>query len=355
MSYSTCKGSRRLSRRAFLLSAGFAAAGVAALASQGLNLSAFAAESTKLNVAASFYPMYDFATKIAGGRAEVSCLVPAGTEPHDWEPATDDIVNLSKADLLVYNGAGMESWVEDALESLAKEAPASVEASKGIELRKSDEEEEEEDGGAEGSAEHDHDHEEENDHDHSESEAADGESHEHHHGSIDPHVWLAPLNAKVELGNIRDALVEVDPDGKETYDANYETYAAEFDKLDQEYKDGLKDLKNNKIVVSHEAFGYLCDAYGLEQEGIEGINADSEPDAKRMAEIADYVRENNIKVIFSEELVSPKVAEAIASETGAEVLLLNPLEGLSDEEMAAGEDYFSVMRTNLEYLKKALA
>ena len=148
--------------------------------------------------------------------------------------------------------------------------------------------------------------------------------------------------------------VKADPDNKDYYEENYKTYAAAFDKLDRKYKDTLSALPNKSIVVSHEAFGYLCDAYGLTQMGIEGLSPDSEPDPARMAEIIDYVKENHVRVIFFEELASPKVAETIARETGAGIRVLNPLEGLSDEEIKGGADYFSVMEDNLKQLEAAL-
>lgn len=278
-----------------------------------------ASESTKLKVVASFYPMYDFAVKIGGDKAEVSDMVPAGTEPHDWEPSAADIKNLEEADLFVYSGAGMEHWANDVLQSLDNSKLVSVEASRGLTLRAG------------------HSHEE-----------------EHDHGQYDPHVWLSPVNAKKEMENIKDAYVKADPDNRDYYESNYKTYAAKFDELDQEYKDTLSALPNKDIVVSHEAFGYLCDAYGLNQMGIDGISPDSEPDPARMAEIIDFVKENNVKVIFFEDMVSPKVAETIASETGAKTEVLNPLEGLSDEELKNGEDYFSVMEINRKKLEEAL-
>jgi len=128
-----------------------------------------------------------------------------------------------------------------------------------------------------------------------------------------------------------------------------------IDKLDAEFKSGLEGLPHKNIVVSHEAFGYLCDDYGLTQLPIEGIEADAEPDAQQMAKITDFVKQNGVTTIFSEELVSPKVAQSIADATGASVEELNPLEGLSEEELASGDDYFSTMRENLDKLKKALA
>jgi len=279
----------------------------------------------KLKVIASFYPMYDFAVKIGGDRAEVACMVPSGTEPHDWEPSASDLKNLEEADLFVYNGAGMEHWAEDVLAGLEHKALVTAQASQGLTFLEG------------------HSHEEE-----------EREEESHDHGHYDPHVWLSPMNGKKEMENIKNAYIKADPDHKDYYEANYETYAARFDELDQSYKNTLDSLPNKDIVVSHEAFGYLCNAYGLNQMGIEGLSPDSEPDPARMAEIIDFVKERNVKVIFFEELVSPKVAEAVAKETGAVTQVLNPLEGLSDEELKKGADYFSVMEDNLKQLENAL-
>lgn len=287
-----------------------------------------AMESKKmLKVMASFYPMYDFAAKIGGDKAEVITLVPSGTEPHDWEPAAADIRNLEEADLFIYSGAGMEHWVDDVLASLDNKDLISVEASKGVALR---------DG-------HSHSHEEE-----------EGAGEPEEEGQYDPHVWLSPLNAEKEMENIKNAYIKADPDNRDYYEANYELYASRFADLNQKFKDTLSSLPNKDIVVSHEAFGYLCDAYGLNQVGIEGLSPDSEPSPARMAEIIDFVRANHVRVIFFEELVSPKVAETIAKETGSSVQVLNPLEGLSDEELESGADYFSVMEENLKRLEAAL-
>lgn len=318
-----------------------ALAAAAALSFGSLNL-AHAAETEntssdkKLNVMASFYPMYDFAVKVGGDKVEVTNMVPAGTEPHDWEPAATDIKNLEDADVFIYNGAGMEHWTEDVLDSLENKELKVVEASEGLTLLEGKEEEEETDAADSTS-------ESSSDEDTSDSEIV-----------YDPHVWLSPVNAKTEMENIKNAFVEADPDNKDYYEQNYETYAEKFDQLDQEYKDGLSDTKSKDLITSHEAFRYLCQAYGLNQVGIEGLSTDSEPDASRMDEIIKFAKENNIKTIFFEELVSPKVSETIADEIGAKTAVLNPIEGLTDEEISAGEDYFSVMETNLKTLEDAL-
>ena len=289
-------------------------AGSAAMTGTAATSSAAGTDGGKVKVVASFYAMADFAQKVGGDHVEVENLVPAGTEPHEWEPSSTDMTTIQSADLLVYNGADMEHWVDDTLTSLGDKAPASVKASDGIQLR----------GGEEA-------------------------------GESDPHVWLYPLNAKHELENIKDALSKADPDHASDYEANYEKYAAEFDELDKEFSDKLGAAPNKTIVVSHEAFGYLCDAYGLKQVPIAGMDAEGEPDAKTMASIIDQVKAQGIKVIFSEDLVSPKVAQQIADATGATCEVLNPLEGLTDEQLAKGEDYESVMRSNLDELVKALS
>ena len=285
-----------------------------------------AADDGRLRVLTSFYPMYDFACKIGGDCIDVTNMVPSGTEPHDWEPSTNDLKNLEKADVFIYNGADMEPWADDLLVSRSDTLHV-VEASENVELRTTD-----------GEHEHAHEH-----------EGAD-----HHHGDFDPHVWLDPENAKIEMEAIRDALCAADPENSTVFQSNYEKYAAELDALDAEFREKLASLPNRTIVVAHEAFGYLCDAYGLTQVGIEGLSPDSEPDPGRMAEVIDFVRDHSISTIFFEELVSPKVAEAIASETGAQAKMLSPLEGLSDEQAAAGADYFSVMHDNLAALMEAL-
>ena len=167
-------------------------------------------------------------------------------------------------------------------------------------------------------------------------------------------MWLAPENAKRELENIKDALAAADPGHKDDYQANFERYAAEFDQLDQEYREQIGAAAGKTLVVSHDAYGYLAQVYGLTVLPIAGMDAEGEPDAKTMAKIIDFVKENGVKTIFSEDLVSPKVAQQIADGTGAACRVLNPLEGLTDEQLRAGEDYVSVMRSNLAEIVAAL-
>ncbi|MDU4046699.1 MAG: zinc ABC transporter substrate-binding protein [Peptoniphilus harei] len=306
-----------------------------------------------LKVYASVYPMYDFAKKIAGDKLDVEMLMPQGTEPHGWEPDTDTIKNLENADMLIYNGAGLEDWTDKVIDSLSNKNLKVVEASEGVELIKSSHNHEEEEHDHE-AAEENHNHEAaENNHNH-ETHEEDHEHEGHNHGPMDPHVWTSPKNAKIEMENIKNAFCELDKENADYYESNYEKYAKMLDELDAKYKGKLGDLPNTTIVVSHEAYGYLCKDYGLNQLGIKGVNAETEPDAKKMAEIISYIKENKITTVFTEELIDPKVSKIIAEETGCEVKVLSPIEGLSEEQIKNKEDYFSIMEENLENLVGAL-
>lgn len=298
-----------------------------------------APSNDRINVVTTIYPVYDFATKVGGEAANVTILVPAGSEPHDWEPTPSDMVKIQQADIFIYNGAGMELWVDSILSSVTSEDLIVVNTSDTLALRPADTAHEEHEDGAE------------NAHDESEE----GALVEHDHGAYDPHTWLDPMNAKEQMRVIKEAFVQADPDRKTLYETNFETYATAFDQLDKEYSDAIDPLPCRNIVVAHEAFGYLCDRYGLTQIPIEGIAADSEPDAARMAEIIDFVNDNKVLVIFSEELLSPKIADAIAAETGASTDVLNPIGGLTEQQIKDGEDYFTIMRKNLKALVRALS
>ncbi|MDO5725432.1 MAG: zinc ABC transporter substrate-binding protein [Tissierellia bacterium] len=280
-------------------------------------------ETDKLQIYTSVYPMYDFAKRIAKDRADVINIIPAGQEAHGWEPSSKELNALETADVFIYNGAGLEHWVEKVLDNL-NENVIFLEASKGLELLEGH---------------HDHD---EHEHD------------EHDHGEYDPHTWLSIKNAIKEMENIKELLIKVDPENEEYFEENFQIEKAKFEELNRVFESELKDLKNRKIVVNHEAFGYLARDYNLEQIGIQGLNAETEPDPKRMAEIVEFIKDKKIDTVFTETLISSKVSETIANETGAKVLVLNPIEGLTEEELNDNKDYISIMKDNLESLLKAL-
>lgn len=307
--------------------------GASLVAGCGNNASKPALIDGKINVVTSFYPLYDFTKKIGGEHVNAINLVPAGVEPHDWSPKSRDMKNMTKAELFVYQGAGFEGWVNDYLKSLNNDSNVKVvEASQGVELLKAAEEDE-------------HEHENENEAGHKEK---------HDELQYDPHAWLSPVNAKKMSENIRDGLITVDPAHKADYEKNFDALAAQLTDLDKRYKQGLSAIKKKEIAVSHQAFAYLCHDYGLTQMPIMGLSPDSEPTAKDLQAMNAFIKEHDVKYIFFEELVSDKLAKTLAKDANIETMVLNPLEGLTEEQIKAGEDYISVMDHNLKNLLKAL-
>lgn len=300
----------------------------------------------KINIVASFYPLYDFASKIGGDHVNVVNLVPAGVEPHDWSPKSRDIQNLTKSDLFVYLGAGFEGWVHDTLDSLKKDSKTVVvEASRGIELLPGTEEEHGDEPGH---------NEKKDDHGHDEKQEEGKDEHGHDHGNTDPHVWLSPANAKQLAVNIKDALIQVDAAHKADYEANFKKLADRLEQLDGKYKSELAKTSKKDIVVTHQSFGYLAKAYGLNQKAIMGLAPDAEPTSKDMKNILQFIKDNQVKYIFFEELVSDKLAKTLAKDAGVETLVLSPIEGLTEEQAIKGDDYVSLMENNLNNLLKAL-
>jgi len=311
---------------------GFISIAVAALIMSGCGNSSDsgAGKGDKLKVVASFYPMVEFTKQVAGDHAEVIGLIPSGAEPHEWEPSPKDVAAIKEADVFVYNGI-VEGWAEKTLESAKNDKRIVVEASKGIELMEGSDEHE--DGEEEG---------------HEEASHAEGEH------SLDPHVWLDPTLAQQEVRNIQAALEQADPDHKDDYKKNADAYIEKLKALDEKFKQDLSGVKNKEFVTQHAAFGYLARTYGLTQVPIAGLSPEQEPSPEEMAGVVSFAREHGVKTIFFETLVDPKIAKTIADEIGAKTDVLNPLEGLTDEDISKGLDYIGIMSNNLAGLVKAL-
>ncbi len=315
-----------------------------------------APQSDKLRVVATVFPVADVVKKVGGDLVDVHVLVPPGAEPHDWEPTVSDRKEIGKAKVFFYNGAGLEPMDQLLTPEVLGEATP-VELAQGLKLRvptaqeQHEEEEEDHDDDHHDAARHEEDHDHDHDHDHEGTTEHEHEHHHHHHhGGVDPHVWLDPHNVMQEVDTVVAALSAADPKHADTYRANGEAYKQELAKLDADFAAALATRANRKMVVTHAAFGYLADRYGLEQIAIMGIDADAEPTPERMAKLIEAVREYDIKAIYTEELLSPKLAEAIARETGAQVRMLNPIEGLTAAQEKAGTDYLSLQRENLATL-----
>lgn len=298
----------------------------------------------KLQVVTTVYPVYDVVKKVAGDHADVTLLVPPGAEPHDWEPTASDLKKIGQAKVFFYNGAGLEPTDQILKKDITRDAMV-VELSHGLDLLKAEDHDADD---------HDHDHDHDADHHdeehHDEDHHAEGHHHHHHHGGVDPHVWLDPQNVMKEATVVAEALAKADPTHADAYRANAKKYQEELAALDKDMDAALSSLANKHLVVSHEAFGYLAARYGLTQVGIMGVDADAEPTPERMAQLIEFIREHDVRTIYSEELVNPRLADAIAAETGAVVRVLNPIEGLTVAQEKAGYDYIKLQRENLATL-----
>ncbi|HTW96672.1 MAG TPA: zinc ABC transporter substrate-binding protein [Candidatus Methylomirabilis sp.] len=273
------------------------------------------AAAGKIQVAASFYPLYYFAAQIGGDKAEVMNITPSGGEPHDYEPTAQDIAQIENSRLLILNGFGLEAWGNDIRQNLNPAKTFLVTASDGIISHQLTEE---------------------------------GQT------MIDPHVWLAPELAKTMVDNIAVGFIKADPANAPYYQNNAAQLKDKLDQLDAAYRAGLANCQLKDIVTSHAAFGYLAQAYGLNQIAIAGLSPDAEPSPEQLAEIVKQARADKIKYIFFESLVSPKLSQTIATEIGAQTLVFNPLEGLTKDEIAQGKNYFTVLQDNLINLQTAL-
>lgn len=302
----------------------------------------------KVNVVTSFYPIYEFAKAIGGEEANVINLLPTGVEPHDWTPRSQDILNTSKAQLFFYNGAGLEGWVPNFLKGLGNDSTVkTVEVSQGIKLIYTDED----DGHGHGEAAK-----EEHDEDHGHEAGNEEHDHDHDHAAthIDPHTWVSPKSAKIMAENMKNSFIEVDPAHQANYEARYKELTEKLDALDAKFTSELEGMSKKEIVVSHQAFGYLCRDYGLTQHAIMGLSPDAEPRGQDLVKLSKLVKEEGIQYIFFEELVSDRLAKTLASEAGVETMVLNPVEGLTKEQEKAGDNYFTLMEKNLQNLKLAL-
>ncbi|WP_371377500.1 metal ABC transporter substrate-binding protein [Sporomusa aerivorans] len=279
-----------------------------------------AAGSAKPVIVTTIYPLYDFTKQVTGGNADVKLLVPAGVEPHDWEPSPADLITIQNCDVFIYNGAGLEAWV-DKIQNTVLKGKKVVNAAKSVPVLAAQYDEE---GGP--------------------AEA----------GDLDPHIWLDPVNVMSIVDAIRQAVAGSDPVHKLEYQKNAEAYKQQLNTLHQQYVEGLQGRKTNEIVTSHAAFGYMAKRYGFQQIAIMGLSPEAEPTAAKMAETIEYVKRQGIKYIFFETLVNPRLSEVIAAEAGAQTLVLNPIEGLTDDEIAQGQNYITEMQMNLVNLKYAL-
>lgn len=276
-----------------------------------------ASADSKVKVLASFYPLYEFARNVGGDKAEVGTLIPIGVEPHDWEPTTADLQQLQNTDVFVYNGANFEPWVNRIIES-EEFNMFLVDTAEGLTLMESE------------------------------------ETHEEHDHAVDPHIWLDPILAKHQVISIKEALTKADPSNADHYEENAGSYISKLDSLDAKIRVELANCKKDTFVSFHKAFGYFAERYGLKEVSLGGLTPEAEASPAELRELVEFAKSTDVKVIYSEELVDPRLAEVLANEVGAQVLSLSPIEGLTNDEIAKGLTYIEKMEQNVQNLKVGL-
>lgn len=278
----------------------------------------------KKNVAVTFDAMKELTKAVAQDKVNILSIVPDGMEPHGFEPKPKDLVFLSKADVLVYNGLEMEHWLEETINYVKNDKLVKVEAASGIVPLKAE-------------------------HNYSGENVCpicgqvhEGEHH-HEHGEFDPHAWLSLSSAKIMVANIEAGLSKADPANAEFYVKNAKEYIAKLDSLLKEYTEKFSKVKNKHFVTGHAAFAYFCRDFNLEQNAVTGVYAKGEPNAKELAELVEYCKKNNVKVVFSEEDASPEISATLAKEVGAKVEPIYTIETAQD-----GKSYIDRMEYNLK-------
>jgi len=260
----------------------------------------------KIKVVVSFNAMREFASAVGKDKIHITTLVNDGTEPHDFEPKVKDLKSMEKAQVFVYNGLKMESWVNKSLQVVDNKDLVVVDASKGAQTIITG-------------------------------------------GETDPHLWLSLKGAELQTENIKNALVKADPDNKNFYERNYEEFILKLEELFNQYKQKIDSISNKNFVTGHAAFAYLCRDFGLKQNSIEDIFAEGEPSAKKLGAITDYCKKNKIRTIFAEDMVSPKISKTLANEVDAKVEKIYTLEGKEDN-----KDFIQSMTYNLEKIYESL-
>jgi zinc transport system substrate-binding protein len=292
-------------------------------------------DTNQLTIFTTIYPLEYFTERIGGDLVKTENIVPPGSDAHSVEINTKTMIKVAESDAFIHTGTGVEGFADSVADSLEKEDVEIVSASENITFISSNEET----------------HNEEENEENGEEEAHDEHAEE---SDIDPHVWLDPKRSTIIAENIKNALVQLQPENKEAFENNFSTLKNELETLDSDFKNMVSQSKTKTFIVSHSAYGYWEDAYGLKQIGISGLSPTDEPSQRQLTKVIDLVKENNLQYIFFESNLTNKVAEAVQNETGTKALTLNNLESITDDNIKNNEDYFVIMKKNIEALKQAL-
>lgn len=308
----------------------------------------------QLSVVATTSIVADVAAQVAGEHITVEALLPVGADPHGFDPSPQDIVKVSEADLVLANGAGLEEFLADLIES-AEADEQMVVVSDGTDFIEAGEHDHDDDHAEDhdADADHDDDHAEDHDDDHAE----DHDGHDHDHGAYDPHLWTDPNNVLIWVDNIEAAFAELDPAHAEEYAANAEAYRAELMALDAWVREQVAAIPEGRrvIVTDHTSFTYFADEYGFEQAGaiVPGYSTLAEPTAKELAELEDAIVALDVKAVFVGNTVNPALAERVSEDTGVHLVYLYT--GSLSEPGGEADSYLDFIRYNVNAIVAALA
>ena len=264
-----------------------------------------------LDVVTTFYPMYNFTENIVGTNGNVTALLGAGQDTHSYEPTPKDMAAIAEADVFVYSSEYMETWVPAVLETLSDSDVTVINASEGIAFYEDND------------ADHGHDHDDEEEH-------HEDEGHNH---AVDPHVWLDPVYAKQMVETISTAIQSVDSENKTTYQENTAAYVEQLEALDVEFQTAFQSADNRVFVVQHAAFGYLARRYNLTEVSISALTSNQEVSPAKLAEIGNFIKENDVEVIYYQDSGNNDLAATLAKETGIELGVLSAVEGITKSEI----------------------
>jgi zinc transport system substrate-binding protein len=283
-------------------------------------------------ISAAIFPFYDFAKEVAGDKADIFLLLPPGAEAHSFEPRPGDIIKIGGSSLFIYTGSAMEPWAEDIIKGLGGRAPQTLSMEKHISFKTAEAHHDEHDNGEE------------------------IEDDEHSHGAADPHIWLDFELAQQAVMLIAETLAELDEANAAYYRNNAAEYNKRLQKLDDDYRETLKRCEIKTVIhAGHFAFSYLTSRYGLTHlSPYSGFSPDAEPGPAKIAEMIENIYTTKSTHIFYEEILEPRIARAIAKESGVKLELLHAAHNLTKEEISSGLDFIGIMEANLEKLKTAL-
>ncbi len=291
------------------------------------------AKNGQLEIFTSIYPIQYAVERIGGDTVVAKTVYPPGVDAHSYEPTTKDITAIADSAAFIYLGAGMESFAESAAGALASQDVQLIEIGEHEELF----------------------HTEEDHHDH-ETDSEDRHEHEHDghsHGDHDPHIWIDPIRMIEMAAIIKEELIALNPDKEAYYNENFTSLETDLLALDETFQETLEAKNDTHILVSHAAFGYWEERYGIEQISINGLSSSSEPSQKKLTEIIDQAKSYNLDFIIFEQNSSNRVSEIIQNEIGATALMIHNLSVLTEENITNGEDYISLMQYNLDILNQA--